>query len=70
MKDLTTEVNAVFTARSIADKKSAMLSLIENSHAKAETKKLSKLRVERLMHASAVDKFATNYLLSGEGMKI
>ena len=70
MRDLTKEVTAVCNARSLESKKVAMKVLIESSHAKKETKKLSKVKVDMTRSASALDKMATNYLLSGEGLKV
>ena len=70
MKDLTKEVTAVYTATTLDAKKAAMVALIENSHAKKETKTLAKIKVSRLPNPKAVDKFATNYMFSGEGMKV
>lgn len=70
MKNLTQEVNAVYIAPTLEAKKEAMTALIEASHAKKETKKLSKMKVQQLKSLAAVDKFATNYMFSGEGMKI
>ena len=70
MRDLTKEVTAVCNARSLESKKVAMKALIESSHAKKETKKLSKVKVDMTRSASALDKMATNYLLSGEGLKV
>jgi len=46
-----------------------MKDLITNSHAKAETKKLSLFKIESLGMAQ-LDKFASNYSFSGEGMKV
>lgn len=70
MKDLSKEVTAVYAASTLDAKKAAMISLIESSHAKKETKTLAKIKVSRLPNPKAVDKFATNYMFSGEGMKV
>lgn len=70
MRDLTKEVTAVCNARSLESKKVAMKVLIESSHAKKETKKLFNVKVDMIRSASALDKMATDYLLSGEGMKV
>jgi len=69
-KDLTNEVTAVCAARSLEAKKIAMKALIESSHAKKETKKLFNVKVDMIQSASKLDKMATDYLLSGEGMKV
>ncbi len=70
MRDLTKEVTAVCNARSLESKKVAMKVLIESSHAKKETKKLFNVKVDMIRSTSALDKMATDYLLSGEGMKV
>ena len=70
MRDLTKEVTAVCNTRSLESKKVAMKALIESSHAKKETKKLFNVKVDMIRSASALDKMATDYLLSGEGMKV
>jgi len=70
MRDLTKEVTAVCNARSLESKKVAMKVLIESSHAKKETKKLFNIKVDMIRSPSALDKMATDYLLSGEGLKV
>lgn len=70
MKDLTKEINAVYNARTLTEKKNRMQDLIEKSHAKRETKNASKMKLVWCTSKLSVDKFATNYMLSGEGMKI
>tara|TARA_B110000858_G_C17583984_1_gene372516 strand:- start:477 stop:692 length:216 start_codon:yes stop_codon:yes gene_type:complete len=70
MRDLTKEVTAVCNARSLESKKVAMKALIESSHAKKETKKLFNIKVDMIRSPSALDKMATDYLLSGEGLKV
>lgn len=44
--------------------------LIETSHAKKETKKLAMTRVNMLKSNNQVDKYATNYMFSGEGLHV
>ena len=70
MKDLTKELNAVYNARTLNEKKINMLDLIDKSHAKNDTKSRSRLKLRLCTSKLSVDKFATNYMLSGEGMKI
>lgn len=70
MKNLTTEIQAVYSAKDFQSKKQAMLSLIENSHAKKETKIKARLALDICRSPYSIDKFATNYMLSGEGLKI
>ncbi len=62
-------VKAVWEAKDVNSKRSAMKDLINNSHAKSETKKLALFKIESL-GLSQLDKFATNYSFSGEGMKV
>lgn len=70
VKDLTTHLQAVFVATGLDNKKNAVLELIENSHAKKETKKLRSYQASVLNSENKIDKFATNYVMSGEGMKV
>jgi hypothetical protein len=69
MKDLSSHVKQVWGARDLMSKRIATHELIEASHATNETKKLSHLRVES-MNMAQLDSFASNYSLSGEGMKV
>lgn len=69
--DLTVWVNRVLESRSLDGKKTAMVDLIEASHAKKETKTFYKNKViYTRMSSSQLDKMAYNYMLSGEGMKV
>lgn len=70
MKDLTIEVKNVFEAKDLDAKKQAMFILIDESHAKSDTKVKAKATVEKLQVASKVDQFAANFIMSGEGMKV
>jgi hypothetical protein len=69
--DLTVWVNRVLESANLDDKKTAMINLIDQSHAKNETKNLFRNKViyTRLSGAQ-IDKMAYNYMLSGEGMKV
>ena len=69
MKDLTKECEKVWSAVSLQAKRNAMTSLIDASHAKKETK-LKALRMLPKMKAHQVDKFAANYMMSGEGLSL
>ena len=69
-KDLTEEVKNVWSARSLADKKAAMENLISVAHARKETKALALVRLAALKSTNQVDKFAVNFMMSGEGMKV
>jgi len=71
MKNLTEELKAVYTATDLATKKQRMMELIDNSHAKKETKLKARLALDTTCRSPySVDKFATNYMLSGEGLKL
>ena len=70
MKDLSDMMVSVYLGITIEEKRNRMVALIEASHAKKETKKLALVKLSQLKTANAIDKFATNYTLSGEGMKI
>ena len=70
MKNLTTEIQDVYAAKNLFEKKEKMQTLIENSHAKKETKKLSLLKLSWCKSNLEVDKFATNYMMSGEGLGV
>ena len=70
MKNLSNELMAVYNAKTLTEKKNRMQDLIDRSHAKNETKNASKMKLVWCTSKLSVDKFATNYMLSGEGMKI
>ena len=70
MKNLTAEITKIYSAKSFPDKKAAAIELISTSHAKSETKKLALLNIECAKSPAQIDKFMTNYMLSGEGMKV
>lgn len=69
MIDLTKEVQAVYQAKTVEDKRNAFAKMVEKSHAKAATKEKA---LSDAMRASAtkIDFFATNFMLSGEGKKV
>lgn len=69
-KDLTQEVQAVFAARSVEAKKAIVLEMIKNSYAKVDTKRLLSTKASMINNANKLDKFAVDYALSGEGMKV
>ena len=68
--DLTANVQAVYEAKTLDAKKAAMLELIEQSHAKSATKDKARRELVRIGSMTKVDFFATNYMMSGEGMKV
>ena len=70
IKDLTAHVQAVFEARGVDAKKAALLKLIEDSHAKESTKRLMTMKASMLNNSNRLDKFAVDYAMSGEGMKV
>lgn len=69
--DLTKQVEKVILATTTEAKKTALLEMIETSHAKKTTKTLftNKLMYVNLT-AKQIDKLAYDYMLSGEGMKV
>ncbi|CAB4142619.1 hypothetical protein UFOVP447_20 [uncultured Caudovirales phage] len=68
--DLSSYVHNVWSAEGLEAKKSAMLELIEASHAKADTKRLYTTKVNMERNPSRLDILASNYTMSGEGMKV
>ena len=68
--DLSVFVQKVWSARSLDEKKTALLALIESSHAKADTKRKYTNAVAREFRMSKLDSLASNYMMSGEGMKV
>ena len=68
--DLTTYVQNVWFAPTLQGKKNAMIELIEASHAKKETKRLYTAKVNIERNPSRLDTLASNYAMSGEGMKV
>ena len=69
--DLSQLANSVITAPTLEEKKSAMIAMIENSHAKKTTKTLFMNKVKFTgLSSRQVDKLAYDYMMSGEGMKV
>ena len=68
--DLTAFVQKVWLVNDLASKKSAMFELINASHAKADTKRLYTAKVNIERNPKRLDTLASNYALSGEGMKV
>ena len=69
--DLTNEVNKVIAARTVDEKKVALVEMIEVSHAKKEKKILYTNKINYTsMSARQLDKMAYDYMMSGEGMKV
>lgn len=68
--DLTTFVQKVWIAQGLKDKQAAMIELINASHAKADTKRLYTAKVNIERNPNRLDTLASNYAMSGEGMKV
>ena len=69
MKNLERELKLVWNAPSWMEKYDAMSKLINESHAKKDTKEKA-LRDISQMTARQIDTFAANYMMSGEGLKV
>lgn len=70
MKNLTEELHNVYSETNLTKKRELAQRLIENSHAKKTTKKLALFLVMNKLSANKIDKYMTDYVLSGEGMKV
>ena len=71
MKNLTVELKDVYAESDLTKKKELAKRLIENSHAKKTTKNQALfVLISRLDTPNKVDRFMTNYVFSGEGMKV
>ena len=68
--DLTTFVQKVWFAQGLKAKQAAMIELINASHAKADTKRLYTAKVNIERNPNRLDTLASNYAMSGEGMKV
>lgn len=69
IQNLTDLLKVVYEIPDIDSKRVAVLDLIKASKARVNTKANAVARVKRMNKTSDLDKFATNYTLSGEGMK-
>lgn len=69
MKNLTDFVTAVWTAKNLEEKRAAVKVLIEESHAKKETKAKYINSIQNLS-SNKLDQFAVNFAMSGEGIKV
>jgi len=69
MKNLTVELQDIYNAKDRNEKLALCKILIDESHAKNTTKRIARFQIEKL-GADALDKYMTNYVLSGEGMKV
>ena len=70
MKNLTSELQSVYAEHNITKKRELAAKLIEASHAKSTTKKLALFNISNNMSAKRIDKYMTDYVFSGEGMKV
>lgn len=68
--DLTSFVQKVWISIGLDAKKNAMIELINASHAKADTKRLYTAKVNIERNPNRLDTLASNYAMSGEGMKV
>jgi hypothetical protein len=70
MKNLTVELKDIYEEQNPDKKRELAVRLIENSHAKKTTKNQALFLVRSKLDSRNIDKFMTNYVLSGEGMKV
>jgi len=70
MKNLESQLKTVWEANGMLAKQCAMIELIDQSHAKKDTKVKAYLSLKKCNTMAAIDKFAVNYMMSGEGMKV
>ena len=70
MKNLTSELKSIYAERDLTKKRELAKRLIENSHAKTTTKNQALFIVMNKLSVDKIDRFMTNYVLSGEGMKV
>lgn len=68
--DLTSFVQKVWASIGLDAKKNAMFELINISHAKADKKRLYTTKVNMERNPNRLDSLASNYAMSGEGMKV
>ena len=70
MKNLTSELKNIYAERDLTKKRELAKRLIEISHAKTTTKNQALFIVMNKLSVDKIDRFMTNYVLSGEGMKV
>jgi hypothetical protein len=68
--DLSPYIQKVWTAVGVEAKKKAMIELIDASRAKEETKRLYTFKVSKERSQHRLDALASNYAMSGEGLKV
>ena len=70
MLNLTEHLNNVRDAGSLGERKEAMVTMIIESHAKADTKTKAMQKVANETNPDRLLSFAYNYAMSGEGLKV
>jgi hypothetical protein len=70
MKNLTAELKYIYAERDLTKKRELAKKLIEASHAKTTTKNQALFLVMNKLGVDKIDRYMTNYVLSGEGMKV
>tara|TARA_B100000424_G_C22790034_1_gene424332 strand:- start:93 stop:308 length:216 start_codon:yes stop_codon:yes gene_type:complete len=70
VKDLSAYLTEIFSVPTIEQKKEITRQMIQDSYAKKTTKKLAIVRLDRLNSNIAIENYAKNYMLSGEGYKV
>lgn len=70
MEDLSISLHDVYNTKDLEAKRVAVINLIKASSGKAKTKDEAIKAVKKLTKTTDMDKLATNYTLSGEGMKV
>jgi hypothetical protein len=68
--DLTVYIQKVWAANGLEAKKKAMIELINASRATADTKQGYTMKVNMERNPKRLDKFASDYAMSGEGLKV
>ena len=70
VKDLSAYLTEIFSVPTMELKKEITRQMIQDSYAKKTTKKLAIVRLDRLNSNIAIENYAKNYMLSGEGYKV
>lgn len=69
-KNLSDNLHAVYAATTLEAKLIEATKMVDNSSARELTKTKAYHSLGRMNRPSAIDSFMTNYMLSGEGMKV
>jgi hypothetical protein len=70
MINLNDYVERVWAATTLEEKQARLREMIGASHATVKTKKLTLLQIAQATSCQRLDKLASNYSLSGMGMKV